>query len=46
MMAVEGQKKRKFDRIYMGYNPNKMKGPAVNIVDTVVKTIPNPEEKP
>jgi hypothetical protein len=30
----------------MGYNPNRMRGPAVNIVDTVVKTIPNPEEKP
>jgi len=46
MMAVEGQKKRKFDRVYMGYNPNKIKGPTVNIVDTVVKPIPNPEENP
>ena len=43
-MAVEGQKKRKFDRVYMGYNPNKIKGPTVNIVDTVVKPIPKPEE--
>jgi hypothetical protein len=45
-MAVEGQKKRKYDRIYMGYNPIRAKGPAVNILDTVVKPIPKPEENP
>lgn len=43
-MAVEGQKKVKFDRRYMGYNPNRILGPAVNILDTVVKPIPKPEE--
>ena len=43
-MAVEGRKKLKFDRKYMGYNPNRIKGPVVNILDTVVKPIPKPEE--
>ena len=43
-MAVEGQKKVNFDRKYMGYNPNRILGPAVNILDTVVKPIPKPEE--
>ncbi len=43
-MASEGTKKLKFKRKYMGYNPNRIKGPAVNILDTVVKPIPKPEE--
>ncbi len=43
-MAAEGTKKLKFDRKYMGYNPNRIQGPTVNILDTVVKPIPKPEE--
>ena len=43
-MASEGTKKLKFDRKYMGYNPQRMKGPTVNILDTVVKPIHKPEE--
>lgn len=39
-MAKEGEKKAKYDRLYMGYNPDRMQGPSVNILDTVVKAQP------
>ena len=42
-MAAENVKKVKFDRNYMGYNPNRLKGPPVNVLGTVVKPIPKPE---
>ena len=41
-MAVHGEKKEKFNRIYMGYNPNAFVGPPTNIRDTVVRPVPAP----
>ena len=39
-MATEGKRKEKFTRIYYGWNPNRYVGPTTNILDTVLKPIP------
>ena len=42
-MAAEGQKKTKFNRTYVGYNPEKNKGPITLRVGSVITpTTPSP----
>ena len=36
-MAQDGQAKIKFDRRYIGFNPNKYTGPTTLNLDTIVK---------
>ena len=46
MMIPEGQYKRKYGRLYRGWNPAKFDGPTTAILDTVLKPVPPKEDTP
>ena len=41
-MAVEGQRKTKFTRTYVGYNPDKATGPVTLRAGTVIPPVSPP----
>ena len=43
MAATNGTAKEKFNRVYLTYNPNRYQGPDTQVVDTVVRPIPEKE---
>lgn len=38
-MATEGERKRKFDRVYYAWNPNRYEGPITNTLDIILKPV-------